>query len=621
MNLAMDRVYKRLEDYGIIGNLETCALVGNDGSIDWCCFPHLESPSVFAAILDAEKGGHFRICPKYGVQAKQSYLEDTNILQTTFQCESGTVVLTDFMPVIEGSYSDASGIVVRAILRKIECTSGSVEMQVDFKPRFDYARVMPDLRLADSGIEARWNDQKLFLQSPFPFEIYDGGASGVFTIKEGETIWFILQYGSNKIMSPERCKDHMEKTTNYWLEWAHDCESSQCVFDGPWHEIVVRSGLVLKLLTHPEIGTVAAAPTTSLPEEVGGVRNWDYRFSWIRDSSFTVQALYNLGHVQEAKAYLRWFMKVCRHEYPSDIQVLYGMHGERKLEEQELVHLSGYRNSRPVRIGNAAARQTQLDIYGELINTVYEISRYGEDVSAEDWYYVRRIVDYVCQIWNTKDSGIWEVRSEPKHFVYSKLMCWVALDRGIKIAKLKGFEAPLGMWEKNRDELKNSILERGFNRKLNSFVRYFDADELDASCLLIPLMEFLPFGDSRVQGTIDATMKRLMSEKGLLYRYEGEDGLDGEEGTFVLCTFWLVNVLTLSGRVEEAERILLSILEYVSPLGLLAEEIDTKSHEQLGNFPQAFSHIGLINSALYLGMARGKKQIGPEPVGTGSRRA
>lgn len=252
---------------------------------------------------------------------------------------------------------------------------------------------------------------------------------------------------------------------------------------------------------------------------------------------------------------------------------------------------------------------------------MYEISRYGEDVSVEDWNYVRRIVDYVCQIWNTKDSGIWEVRSEPRHYVYSKLMCWVALDRGVKIAELMGFKAPLETWEKNREEVKNLILEKGFNRKLNSFFQYFDADELDASCLLIPLMEFLPFEDPRIQGTIDAIMRQLMSEKGLLYRYEGEDGLDGEEGTFVLCTFWLVNVLTLSGRVEEAERILLSILEYVSPLGLLAEEIDTESHEQLGNFPQAFSHIGLINSALYLGKARGKKQMGPEPVGTGLRDA
>jgi len=606
--------FKKLEHYGIIGNLDTCALVGKDGSIDWCCFPHIESPSIFAGILDINKGGHFAIHPSEPFESEQKYIEKTNVLQTVFHTSSGTAILTDFMPLTEEE--EAENHESQTIYRKVICTKGSVKLEAEFKPRFNYARAQTTFKPFEKGVVATWNNEQVFLTAPFELELRGDEAFGTHTIKEGESIWMVLQYGHRAPVYSEACEDSFKNTVQYWQNWGHRCDPQKCVFSGPWHDLVVRSGLVLKLLTHHESGAICAAPTTSIPEEIGGVRNWDYRFNWIRDSAFTLQALYNLGHVKEAKNHLKWFMSLCKEtKEPSEIQIMYGMHGETELKEQELKHLSGYRNSRPVRIGNSAAKQRQLDIYGELLNIFYETTRYGEDISQDDWHFIAKIVDYVCQVWNTRDSGIWEMRGEPRHFVYSKLMCWVAIDKGIKIAELRRFDAPLDKWKEIRGEIKNAILQKGFNQNLNSFVQSFDSEILDATSLLIPLMGLLPFDDPRVQGTIDATIKRLMTKDGLVYRYQGEDGLPGKEGAFTLCSFWLVNALALSGREEEAEKLLKNILKYISPLGLLAEEIDSETEEQLGNFPQAFSHIGLINSALYLGRARGREHMGPEPLG------
>ncbi|MGB5932372.1 MAG: glycoside hydrolase family 15 protein, partial [Anaerolineae bacterium] len=383
--------YKRLEDYGLIGNLETCALLGPDGSVDWCCLPHLESPSVFAAILDVEKGGHFHIKPRQQSKAKQAYVENTNVLRTTFQTPSGVATLTDFMPV-KGEDDSPH----RAIMREVACPRGRIDMEIEFKPRFDYARAVPRLESATGGIVARSRDQTLFLQSPFPLRLRDGRAQEKFTIGEGETHWFIVRYGDQAPMHPEECRSLLDRTVRYWSEWAHHCRRDRCLLAGPWHDYVVRSGLVLKLLTHPETGAIAAAPTTSLPEVIGGVRNWDYRFAWVRDASFTVQALYNAGHVEEALHYFQWIRDVSHTHADygphTQIQVMYGLHGELDLEERELDHLSGYRNSAPVRIGNAAAKQRQLDVYGELVDVFYETRRYGEDISQEDWHFIRMIV-------------------------------------------------------------------------------------------------------------------------------------------------------------------------------------------------------------------------------------
>lgn len=596
----MTKEYTKLEDYGIIGDLKTCALIGRDGSIDWCCFPHMESASVFAAILDVEKGGHFHLQPRQHPGGQQDYLGITNVLHTTFETPSGRVVLTDFMPLTD------EGALPQSIIRKVTCHRGQVEMDVHFKPRFDYARATPELDRAARGVTARWQDRSLFLQSPVALQLRDGEARGTFTLAERETQWFVLHYDHTAPLEPHECADLLRATARYWSRWAHHCGPGRCVFSGPWHDHVVRSGLVLKLLTHPETGAIAAAPTTSLPEVIGGVRNWDYRFAWIRDASLTVRSLYSLGHVQEALEYFRWLRSLCqqfsRQDDYFDIQIMYPLHEDLDLEEKVLPHLSGYKNSAPVRIGNAAAEQRQLDVYGELINAFYETRRYEEDVSSDDWRFIRKIANSAARVWDMEDSGIWEVRGGPRHFTYSKLMCWVALDRSVKMAQKREFEAPIDQWKSTRDQIRGAILEQGFSQELNSFVQAFGSQALDATSLLIPLMGFLPPEDPRVQGTIEATLEHLTTN-GLVYRYIGDDGLPGQEGAFVLCTFWLVDALILSGRVDEARDIFLNVLDYISPLGLFAEQIDPASGLQLGNYPQAFSHIGLIDSALRLGLA------------------
>jgi GH15 family glucan-1,4-alpha-glucosidase len=586
-------MFRRLEEYGIIGDLNTCALVGVDGSVDWCCLPHIESASVFAALLDDEKGGHFAVRPQGFFDSYQRYVDRTNVLQTVFVSRGGRARLIDFMPV--------GG--VRGIFRKLVCEEGFLDFELSFAPCFDYARAKAEFEFVDGGLSARWKDEELGLFAPCRLEVSGGSARGSFSMREGDVVWVVMRYGEVAPLRVERCEEALRDTIGYWKGWVHSCEPSKCVFKGDWHELVVRSGLVLKLLTHRESGAIYAAPTTSLPEEIGGTRNWDYRFSWIRDASFTVQALYHLGHVGEARDYLKFVMGICRNaEDPSELQVMYGLHGELDLEERELSNLSGYRNSRPVRIGNAAAKQRQLDIYGELVGAVYEATRYGEEVSREVWDFVRRIVDYVCEVWKMRDAGIWEVRGEMQHFVYSKLMCWVAVDRGLKIAEACGFDAP-ERWRQVAEDIRDAILERGFSERLNSFVQSFESETLDATALLIPITGFLPPDDARVQGTLEAVMKHL-TRNGLVFRYHVEDGLHGEEGAFVLCSFWLADALVLCGRVREAEEMFLKLLEHVSPLGLLAEEIDPSTGEQLGNFPQALSHIGLINTALYLGKRR-----------------
>ncbi len=612
-NLKRIPLYKKIEHYGLIGNLETCALVGNDGSIDWLCTPHLESPSVFGAILDSEKGGRFCIQPVAEYSTSQKYIDRTNVLQTFFSTESGTATLTDFMtPVYE--MTELTG-KPRSLFRKIECSEGSIEIQMDFTPRFDYARNIPLIQKKNGGVLALSGDQQLFLYSNGRLKPNIQEVTSNKKMTKGDSLWFIVSYDTLHTFSPEECEDLLNRTIRYWQQWAHTCDIDTCVFKGPWHDMVVRSGLVLKLLTHPATGAIAAAPTTSLPEEIGGVRNWDYRYSWIRDSSFTAQALYDMGHKDEALEYFHWFHRICQSkEHPSEIQIMYGLHGDMDLKEEILGHLSGYKDSRPVRIGNGAAKQIQLDIYGELIEAFFETYRYERGIPEEAWTMIRRITDYVCDIWNTPDYGIWEVRSEPKHFTHSKLMCWVAIDRGLRMAKYCGFSAPVDKWQKTRDDIRKAILKHGFNKKLNSFVQDFDSKYLDATALLIPLLEFLPVQDQRVQGTIDAINKHL-SHNGLIYRYNGEDGLPGGEGTFLLCTFWMIDVLALSGRVEEAEKLYENVLSHISPLGLFAEEVDAANKMHLGNYPQGFSHIGLINSALYIGKAKGLEQIGPEPLG------
>ncbi|MCF7875889.1 glycoside hydrolase family 15 protein [Candidatus Bipolaricaulota bacterium] len=599
----VDDSYLDIGDYAIIGNLETIALVGKNGSIDWFPVPHMESPSVFARILDSNKGGGFSIAPTRPFDSHQNYISQTNVLKTTFQSTLGTVSVTDYMPIYPDEPTGE-----KAILRKVAGKEGATEIGVDFRPRFDYARTEPRMTETRGAIEASAEGTELTLESPIKVSLNKGSGKGSFEVKKGEEYWFSLEYGNNRENEFDY-QSTLARTKDYWRDWAHDCEEDSCVFRGPWHELIVRSGLVLKLLTHPETGAIAAAPTTSLPEEIGGVRNWDYRFAWIRDASMTIQSLYNLGHEEEASNYFGWLRKLSKvHQDPSELQIMYSLHGKTDLKEEELEHLSGYRNSSPVRVGNAASDQKQLDIYGELINAFYETCpTYGEEIRAGDWEFILKAANHVTEVWREKDAGIWEVRGEDRHFLYSKLMCWVALDRAIKIGEGWEFEGPFGTWRKERSKIRKAILEQGYDEEAESFVQSFGSRSLDATSLLVPLVGFLPPDDRKVENTLETTIERLTSRDGLVYRYDGDDGLEGEEGAFLLCSFWLVRALTAAGRTEEAREYLKNITDYANPVGLLAEEVDPSTGKQLGNFPQAFSHIGLINSGLFLGQALGRE--------------
>jgi GH15 family glucan-1,4-alpha-glucosidase len=594
----MDGGYKPLEEYGIIGNLETCALVGTDGAIDWCCLPQFDSSSVFGAILDPDTGGRFAIHPTEPYESHQQYMNRTNVLQTTFETDSGTVTVTDFMPVLEGDTQDEPG--VRALYRKVTCTEGSVEMETEFAPRFDYARSETTVEPVTDGVFATGENRHLYLGGADDFETDGNEAHATYELDEYDDRWFVLQYTHRTPMTPEQCERLLDRTVDYWREWAHSCAEDDCIFAGQAHDLIERSELVLKLLNYRDTGALIAAPTTSLPEEIGGVRNWDYRFSWIRDGGITVRAFTNLNHFEEADEYMRRFLKHTKEGDSAQVQPLYGIDRSTDLEEEELDHLRGYRDSRPVRIGNEAADQQQLDVYGDLVLAFYQ--QYwsdGETVAEEDWDAIRSIADYVCDHWGEKDVGIWELRGEPQHLVHSKVMCWIALDRSIDMAQREDLEAPLDHWRECRSDIEEAVLERGFDEELGSFTQSFDGTELDASALLVVLSGILPFDDPRVVGTVEAIRDRLETHDGLVYRYEDDD-LPGEEGAFVFCSFWLVNALTAIGRVDEARDVFESVVEYASPLGLFAEEIDPETGRQLGNFPQAFSHIGLVNSALYL---------------------
>ena len=602
--------YKPLEDYGVVGNEETVALVGRDGAIDWCCLPSVDSPSVFAAILDNQNGGQFTVQPTQSFESVQSYVEHTNVLETRFQTASGRATIGDFMPVPPLAQDGRTP--METIFRRVTCERGQVELRADFAPRFEYARTMPTVEPTRKGVVARGASEPTFLSSSIPLCVETDSAGATITLEEGDTHWLVLGYGHEPTLEPGHFQEVLDEVVRYWRDWVHTCPTTgECPVSGPYHRTVVRSALVLKLLINHETGAICAAPTTSLPEDIGGVRNWDYRYNWIRDSAFTVRALSELGHSAEARDYFDLCLDHCSRGPPSDITPVYGVHGEPVPDERTLDHLSGYRGSAPVRVGNAAADQHQIDVYGELIHGIYETTRYGESVDEDDWPAMRDLIDYVCDAWQEPDAGIWEIRTDRRHFVYSKVMCWVALDRGLKIVIDTGFDAPVDRWEACRREIKEAVLEEGYSETANSFVSAFgDENRLDATSLLIPIVGFLPAGDARVQSTIDAVLDRLVVGNGLVKRYEGDDGLPGEEGAFLLCSFWLVSALAQSGRTDEAKAIFEDARQHVSPLGLLSEEVDPEAGIQLGNVPQAFSHLGLINAALALSNG---SDGGPDP--------
>ncbi len=598
--------YTPIEGYGIVGNLETCALVGRDGSIDWCCLPSLSSPSVFARLLDGD-GGHFSITPVRPYDSEQRYLPRTNVLETTFYTDSGEVTVTDFMPFLgEDNPQDPS---VRGLYRKVACTEGTVDLEVEIEPRFDYGRSDPMLESIRDGVLATGEDDRLVFASPIDLQVDQTSATSAFPIEAGESHWFVAQYGMQVPTDDESAESLLEQTIDYWREWAHSCDDGDdCHLEGYAHDLVVRSGLVLKLLTFRDSGAVAAAPTASLPEVIGGVRNWDYRFSWIRDGAFTTRALTNIGHTEEARNYLADFLQLSREFDPADIRPLYGLRGEEDLEEETLEHFSGYRNSMPVHIGNEASSQTQLDVYGELVLSVYQLSQIDDAVAERDWDAVYDIVEHVCEVWDEKDEGIWEMRGDPKHFVHSKVMCWTAIDRALTIADESGFDVPEDRWKAVREEIKETVIEEGFDEERNSFTQSFRNEQLDATVLMLPMSGMLPFDDERVQGTIDAIQGDLGAGDGLVFRYE-EDSLPGREGTFVVCSFWLINCLALSGRMEEAWNHFEQIQQHFNSLGLISEEVDPETRSLARQLPTGVQpHRTREHGALPQGRRRGRRE-------------
>ncbi len=610
-----DADYKPLTAYGAIGSMYTAALVGSDGSVDWCCLPELDSPSVFAALLDAEKGGRWRIGPVSGGLGTQRYLERTNVLETTFVEPTGTAGVIDFMPYWVGIPDTRA----QAIVRIVEGHTGEVPIELEFAPRFDYARGPTRLSETDGGVVASGDEAAVRLWGPEPIEIDSDRATGRWVVRQGDRLVFVLRYTDpGQQARAIDAFDAFNRTVEFWREWVHHCNPDLCPFGGgPWHDMVVRSELVLKLLNHHETGGISAALTTSLPEEIGGERNWDYRYAWVRDASFTVHALYHLGHNGELHDFVKWIRDSALDGSPvGNLRVLYTLHGKTPPEERTLEHLEGYRGSRPVRVGNMAAEQRQLDIYGEILDAAYQVWRYGvEEPNDELAGFLATIADHVCEVWHEPDFGIWEVRTEPRHFVYSKVMCWVALDRAVRLAEDEDYPlaGDVERWRREREAIRASILENGVDRERGTFVQSYGTRDLDAALLLIPILGFLPIDDPLVERTIAAIERELVRDD-LVIRYRSEDGLLGHEGAFAWCTFWLVDCLAMQGRVAEAEELFRKMLSRANPVGLLSEEIDLESGELLGNFPQAFTHLGVINSALWLNTMKGRVAEGPGAV-------
>ena len=594
--------------YGLIGDMSSAALVGTDGSVDWCCLPRFDSPSVFAALLDQEIGGRFRIGPVAPcIETTQQYVRDTNVLETTFRTDSGVVIIVDFMPIPDDDDDGSPDIEPRnppEIHRIVTCQSGYVELGCDFQPRHDYARTIPDFRVLRNGtggaIEAQGGGQTLTLLASISLPFDGEGASFQFNLSQGESATFVLAYGRDRATRLEqfRTQERLEQTKRYWQDLVAEMD-----YDGLWREQVVRSFLVLHLMMYRRTGAIVAAPTTSLPETLGGSRNWDYRFSWLRDTSFTVDILYRLGDVYGGDRYIHWLIEQCNLGQ-SRTRIVYGISPDSSLKEEVLEHLRGYEDSRPVRIGNGAASHLQLDVFGEVILSIHSLMVLHRQIPDEAWELVQSFAETVMENWQRKDRGVWEVRGEQQHFTYSKVMCWVALDHAAYIAAIMGRRRLYRRWSLAADEIKEEILDKGWSSDKKAFRQRYNGDALDASNLAIPFMGLLDRDDPRVRQNLDA-IERELCDGPLVWRYlphETDDGLEGqEEGAFTLLSFWLSGNLIYTGQNDKALDYFHEVLtKCTNHLGLFAEMYDKKTNRQMGNFPQAYSHIGLIHTALNL---------------------
>ncbi|MFJ2814890.1 glycoside hydrolase family 15 protein [Streptomyces sp. NPDC091279] len=596
--------YLPIAEHGLIGDLRSVALVGSDGTIDWYCCPDFDAPSVFAAVLDAERGGAFELAAALPARTKQFYFPDTNVLITRFSTEDGVGEVQDFMPVgAEGTESER-----HRLIRRVVCVRGTLPFRARIAPRFDYGARPHTVRVDGEAVVFASDGLSLALTSTVPLEVQGPDARAEFKLTEGESAVFALdQVGAD--IAPRRCarveaEQQFATTVAYWRRWL-----SASKYRGRWREMVHRSALTLKLLTYAPTGAIVAAPTTSLPEQLGGERNWDYRYVWVRDAAFCVYALLRLGFSGEAEQFMTF---VTRHISPGDgkqlgpLQVMYGIDGRTDLTETELPHLEGHQGSAPVRVGNAAADQLQLDIYGALIDSIYLYDKWAQPISSDQWDDVCALVDWVCEHWDQPDEGIWETRGGRKNFLYSRLMCWVAIERAIRMARRRGLPADLPRWGGNRDAIYRRIMTRGWSESRQAFVQYEGGDVLDAAVLMMPLTKFIAPTDPKWLSTLDALKKDLVSDS-LVYRYDpvaSPDGLRGDEGTFSICSFWYVEAMVHAGRVEEARLAFEKMLTYGNHLGLYAEEI-SHTGEQQGNFPQALTHLGLISAAFNLDRALG----------------
>ncbi|HEU5301078.1 MAG TPA: glycoside hydrolase family 15 protein [Acidimicrobiia bacterium] len=591
--------YQPIEDYGIIGDLHTVAVVGKHGSIDFCSFPNFDSPTIFAALLDAEKGGRFSIRPHLDeFTSKQMYLPDTNVLMTRFLAEEGVGDVSDYMPVGFHPHDHP-----RVIVRRVKTVRGSMRFDVVFDPRFDYGRAEHTVeeREGEMVFASRGDDRttiRLRTEAPMTIDRH-GAARTTIELGAGESLAFMVEEVGDHLASP--CSEAgyasraFKDTVNFWRAWI-----GRATYQGRWREMVHRSALTLKLLVSETHGSLIASPTFGLPEEIGGVRNWDYRFTWIRDASFTLYALNRLGYTEEAGRFMQWIHARCMDLEPDgSLRIMYGHDGGPVPTEEMLDHLEGYRGSRPVRIGNGAAGQLQLDIYGELLDAIYLYNELGEPIPYQLWQNIVRLVDYVVASWRLPDDGIWEVRGGQQQFFFSRLMCWVAVDRGIRLADRRSFPCPFERWRSTRDEIYRDLMDNFYDERRGAFVQHRGATNVDAASLIMPLVKFVGPTDPRFLGTLRAISEDLV-EDSLVFRYRTDDaasdGLTGDEGTFSMCSFWFAEAVARSGDVQRGRFLFEKMLGYSNHLGLYAEELGPRG-EHLGNFPQAFTHLALISAA------------------------
>jgi GH15 family glucan-1,4-alpha-glucosidase len=591
--------YAPVSDYGVVGDLHTAALIGKQGSVDWLCLPRFDSPSAFGALIDERHGGRWLVGPRGPSTSEQRYLPGTNVLVTAFRLEQGGVLeVTDFMPV-----GPARGRFVE-LHRRVRCTRGSVDIHVEFEPRFGYGIHQSTLHARRGGVLATDDDDDvLTIASPpeLAWELTNGRATGHGTLAADQEMWLVLRSDDDEVhpLGEYRSQEKLDATAQWWDNW-----SSQLEYHGPFRQEVERSALALKLCCYEPTGAIVAAPTTSLPESPGGTRNWDYRYVWLRDAAFVLFALGRLGCRAETDAFMAFLKRVTRRADSRHLQIMYAVDGDRRMPETVLEHLEGYRGARPVRVGNAAAGQFQLDVYGELLEAAF-LWHGNRAVTEGLWKTLRQLVNWTADHWRDPDSSIWEPRGDARHYVVSKVLAWVALDRGARMAEALRLPGDVARWRAEAELLRTQVLERGWDPARGTFVQTYGEPQLDAGVLLIPKVQFLDFRDPRVASTLAAVRRELASPcEELIYRYRTPDGLPGEEGAFVICSFWMIQTLALAGDAVTADRLFRLLLRRASPLGLYGEEIDPNTGEHLGNYPQALSHAALINTAVILEQMR-----------------